>query len=375
MSDPAAAVVATRYARGTAVAACLVAGGWHVGNDLTALLTNWHAYRPGGNVVGTVVWAAYALVGVVAALRMAGRDVPAWSTAAGLGLLLVGTPAVTAMSPPDLAFSFGNWSWGTVGWFAQLLLWRRPLGHLLALLAVNGVLMILTVAATAGVQQLDVARWGMILYGTAALQVVLAFGARRLEFEATRAAAAAAERHRIAAHEAAGQLVHHSRQSRYQTSARTASELLAAVAAGSADPADPAVRRRAAIEAARLRRLLAEHDDVPQPLLHELRASADIAERRGVSIDLDAVGTVPPLPAQIRRALVDGPLHVIAAARTAARISVAAGHGRVSVGVVADADADPGVLTRAGQAVTVDCHREGDLTCLRSTWHAASTSH
>ena len=55
-------------------------------------------------------------------------------------------------------------------------------------------------------------------------------------------------------------------------------------------PTTRTVQRRCALAAARLRRLIAESDDVPDPLLHELRACVDLAERNGLPVDLVAVG-------------------------------------------------------------------------------------
>ena len=77
----------------------------------------------------------------------------------------------------------------------------------------------------------------------------------------------------------------------------TVEPLLQDLAAGRANPADQAVQRDCAIAAARLRRLFAESDDAPDPLIHELLACADVAERRGVAADLEAVGGIPAVPA------------------------------------------------------------------------------
>lgn len=50
----------------------------------------------------------------------------------------------------------------------------------------------------------------------------------------------------------------------------------------------------------RLRRDLADTDDVPDPLIHELRACADALERHGIAVDLiSPAGTIPILPAGI----------------------------------------------------------------------------
>jgi hypothetical protein len=90
------------------------------------------------------------------------------------------------------------------------------------------------------------------------------------------------------------------------------------------------------VEASRLRRLLAETDDVPDPLLHELRACADIADRRGVLVDLHVVGRLPELDPPTRRALTEAPLHALAGADRQARVTVVGRADGVAVSVLVD---------------------------------------
>jgi hypothetical protein len=44
------------------------------------------------------------------------------------------------------------------------------------------------------------------------------------------------------------------------------------------------------LAATQLRRLFAENDDVPDPLVHELSACIDVAERRGLAVSLAVSG-------------------------------------------------------------------------------------
>ncbi|MBM0205193.1 hypothetical protein JNW90_20665 [Micromonospora sp. STR1s_5] len=88
------------------------------------------------------------------------------------------------------------------------------------------------------------------------------------------------------------------------------------------------------LAAARLRRLIAESDDVPDPLLHELRAAADLAERNGLPIDLVTIGTPPPLPVEVRRRLADPLTGTLADARGWARLTVVSGSDEVVVSLV-----------------------------------------
>jgi hypothetical protein len=136
--------------------------------------------------------------------------------------------------------------------------------------------------------------------------------------------------------------LHHGRLDRYQTVRRSVAPLLVGLASGQLDPADREVQRHCAVEASRLRRLFAETDDVPDPLLHELRACADIAYSRGILVDLQVVGQLPALSLPVRRALTEAPLHALAGARRQARVTVVGRSNEVAVSVLADARAgDP----------------------------------
>jgi len=139
------------------------------------------------------------------------------------------------------------------------------------------------------------------------------------------------------------------------------------------------VRQRAAAAAARLRRLVTETDDVPDPLVHELRAAADVAERRGVAVTVDQVGALPTVPLQVRRALTDAPAWAVAAAGTHARITVVSNVESVTVAVVGDASIDqprsdePVTVRHDDVLVRVD--QEGGQIWVETRWsHAPSVS-
>src|SRR5205814_73730 len=126
----------------------------------------------------------------------------------------LGTLTLTA-SNPKVIFSSGNWAWGTFGWYALLVLWRRPLGHLIAALGANGAAVLLGMVVAGSAGRLDLSRWAMSVYGTAILQIVFAVGARLLERDATRTADAAASEDEIATKRLAAQEAHEDRQRRY----------------------------------------------------------------------------------------------------------------------------------------------------------------
>ncbi|MCI4062297.1 hypothetical protein MRQ36_06870 [Micromonospora sp. R77] len=163
------------------------------------------------------------------------------------------------------------------------------------------------------------------------------------------------------------------RRARLAVASGSAAEVLAALAAGEADPADPEVRRRCVLAAARLRRLIAESDDVPDPLLHELRAAADVAERKGVPVELVAVGVPPDLPVEVRRRLVDPLVAALADARDRARLTVVARPDEVVVGLVTpdhdgpEATGPPGGTAQHGPVELLQ-ERDGEIRWTQTRW-------
>lgn len=122
----------------------------------------------------------------------------------------------------------------------------------------------------------------------------------------------------------------------------------------------------------RLRRYLAEGDNVPNQLSHELNACADAAERRGIAVDLIApVGTVPMLPIDIRRALTEPIIQVLAAATAQARITVVASPSSCAVAIVADAPKELS-LKSLHEAVQLDQDAGGELLWVQASWTGQS---
>ena len=161
---------------------------------------------------------------------------------------------------------------------------------LLAAMAANTLITLAILLVIRDMTRVDLARFAMVVLGAGAIQVALAAGGRTLEAVAQRAYEARSALAEAATARAAAERVHADRQRRYREIGQAVRELLSDLAAGRLDTADPQVQRRCAVEAARLRRLIAEHDDTPDPLIHELRACADVAERRGVAVSLHTAG-------------------------------------------------------------------------------------
>jgi hypothetical protein len=127
------------------------------------------------------------------------------------------------------------------------------------------------------------------------------------------------------------------------------------------------VRVRCAVQAARLRRLLAEGDEVSGSLVHELHASADVAERRGVAVEIETAGPLPGVPGPARRVITDAAIVILTAAHSRARITLAAVAAGIAVSFVADTGA--GVLLPAiGNGVSLDQQQDGAMLWAEARW-------
>ncbi|MEU2614658.1 hypothetical protein ABZ570_24210 [Micromonospora sp. NPDC007271] len=366
----AASAVASASDRAARIAAVTIALAWHLAIDLPALLGAGSA--PAATAVIAAAWLVAAAVGVAAGVRLLRGGLPSAGRLAAV--LLVVDVAVFAAVGGGQLFAAGNWAWGGLVWFFLLVLWRRPVGWLLALLGAHAAIALVAVVAFDATAPADLARYAMYVYGTSSLPVAVFVGATALAALAwdradTAAATAAVETERVVAEQARAE-----RQARLGLVSGTAEEVLVALAAGDADPADPAVRRRCVLAAARLRRLIAESDDVPDPLLHELRAAADLAERNGLPIELVAIGVPPELPVEVRRRLADPLTAALADARAWARLTVVAGPDEVVASLVTPDHDGPGTTGPpggdgdGGGPVELGHERDGEIRWTQTRW-------
>jgi hypothetical protein len=362
----AAATVANRYDRGARGGIIMIVALWHLGFALPGLITGWSQYRQ--PLVAALCWLGYVIVGVVGAARLRrDRPGPVWPLVAALLAMDV---AVLAVCPPALVFTPANWAWGAIGWFAIMVLWWRGTRALVGLLAANAAAGLVAVLLAGRTGATDLTRYALVIYGAAALQLAFAVSMPMLRVAAEQTIRAATARSALEAGRSAAEQAQAARRERLQRVRRTAGAALADLADGRADPADPAVRERCGYEAARLRRLIAEADDVPDPLLHELRACADGAERAGMPVDLICVGQLPPLPVAVRRRLAEPMVRPLSTARSPVRITVAASEDEVAVSVVTR-DADTGGAVPADLAdVSYTCEREEGLLWVQTRWRA-----
>lgn len=371
--EPAATPVVRHFERGALIAAFVIGGLWHVLNDGMGVAVHWTAYRPPhGGAVSAALWTGYTVIGLLAAARLT-RNRPAGRWFAPVAAaILVGGVAVNVVictgpgvSTWTLIFGNANWAVGVSGWIGILVLWRGRAGGLVALFAANLLVEVVALQIVAPLDRPRLAQWIAAAYGITMLQVVFVVGLRFLQRSGDGAARAERRQNRAHAVRQAANAVHADRRQRYAEIGAAAADLLADLAAGRADHGDATTRHRASVAAARMRRLLAERDDVTDQLLHELRACADVAGRRGVAVDLVAVGTFPPLTVGARRELTETPARLLATARSWARVTVAASTDEVSVGVVVD-----GVLAEAELAglAEIQVGREGEGLWLETIW-------
>lgn len=316
-----------------------------------------------------VAFALMAAVGVVAGVAVL-RDRPVgpvrWllvaAVFAAVALTTVGVPAEHLMTK-------ASWCYVTLGWFLVLVLIDHSTGAAaVALGALTAVEFGQLVVVGAGDRAADLLVESTLAFGYQLSVLAVATALRRVAGTAVDAAARA-EQARTA--DAIAEHLHADRRSRYAQLAGSTVPLLRALTDGTADLRDPRARADYAVAAARLRRLFAEHDEVVDPLLHELRACLDLAERKGVAVYLGVRGEHPTPPLRARRALTEPVMRALAGTGTWARVTVLGSTGGVTVSVVADgvpADEEP----PAGADVGVHVTRlvDGSEVWVEATWQA-----
>ena len=368
-------MVASGYRRGMTIAVIVIIWAWHIVNDLPVVFGSWRRFTP--PAVDPVAWLLVSAVGLVATVwlirpgRLSTLATPTWVLVA---LLLCADIAVYAACPVSERFSGADWVSGTTGWFAVAVLWyRRGLRDIVLVLAAHALIFSTMIVHDGRVDHDSVGQYLMILYGASSLQLAFAVGYRATVLAATWAATASAATAEVTTRRIIAVSVHKSRQERYNSISDSVRATMAGLASGRLDPGDPETQQRCAIEAARLRRLLAEDDDIPEPLLNEVRAGIDVAERRGVEVEMVSVGRLPRLATQTRRMLADPPITVLASARSRARVTIVALPDEVVVSVLADSDLEP--YSREDEAdVRVTYQREGFLLWMETRWHGRSES-
>ncbi len=219
-----------------------------------------------------------------------------------------------------------------------------------------------------GLHRADLAGFLAVLAWSTGAQVAVAAGVRALDVAAGQAAAAARSEHAARERAATAEIIRVARRARWLALQESAAPLVAELAAGTADPGDAQVRIRCAVQAARLRRLLAEGDEVAGSLVHELHASADVAERRGVAIEIETAGSLPPVPGPARRVITDAAIAILTAAHSQARITLATVAAGIAVSFVADTSAVVR-LPAAGEGVVIEQQHDDGMLWAEARWN------
>jgi hypothetical protein len=352
-----------RYQRAWTLAVLFLVVGWHLGGAGGQLLHNRPAYA--SFAFQGIMWLAMALA-ITAGSVLVLRGAPGWRSAwAVAAIALAASTAAAAASPAGQMLAV-NWAWGSAGWIGVLVLMRRRFAEIAAFLAAEA-LATFGVQVWDGLTRTDLAGFLAVLAWSTGAQVAVAAGVRALDAAAGQAATAARSEAAARERAATAELIQSARHTRWLALQESAVPLIAELAAGTADPGDEQIRIRCAVQAARLRRLLAEGDEVPGPLVHELHASADVAERRGVAVEIETAGQLPPVPSQVRRVITDAAIAILTDARSHARITLAA----VAAGIAVSFVADTGVGVRlppAGEGVTIQQQQDDGVFWAEARW-------
>jgi hypothetical protein len=307
-----------------------------------------------------------AIVASEAVLLVRGRQWPSlrW-------VVLTGSFGAAILSraylPPGATVSAADWVFGALGWIGVILLLDRPLWYLILFLSLHEVTTFAKVVVTGPATKdvlLNLAAGSLGTIGYPLASGIAALALRRVAVTAERASRAAEDARTADAVEAE---IHEHRQRRFADLYEAAGPLLRGIAERTVDLDAADIQHHCAVEAARMRRLFAETDAVPDRLVHELTQSADVATRKGVIVDFETRGSWPPAPLDVRRALTEPILTAMSTAVSEARITIVGTPGLLSVHVVADCAATP-PASPDSSPVRVTSLREGNLTWVETQW-------
>ncbi|MBB5850082.1 histidine kinase [Amycolatopsis umgeniensis] len=313
-------------------------------------------------------FAALGAVLVVAAFWvLRGRAVP-WPVAGMAAVMVLTASAVATWAvPPGELFGDRHWVFGLAGWHLLVLLLDRPVAAVAALGA-QLALTLVRLVASAPTDRFEIG--GVVIVGLSVITFQAATLAlvRIVNRRAGEAAEASAERDRLAHRKALAEQREADQRSRFAGQLGATLPLLAGLADRTLDPRDEAVRQRCALAATQLRRLFAENDEVPDPLVHEVSACVDLAERRGLTVTLAVSGEPAPVPTDVRRELTGPLMTALVAARSQARVSVLRTGDEIRVAAITDGE--PGTRSNGSDAVDVEWHALGERSWMEAKWRS-----
>jgi hypothetical protein len=264
-----------------------------------------------------------------------------WGRLRGLAIaaILVAFTLSAVTLPDGQTSTTADWMFGAANFAGLAVLHDRSLRTIGAFLLTHESIALINLLLLHDVSRGALLRLAIGSVNVIGVPLCLAVGAAAVRRIHAAAVASGRELERVRTEEAVAAESHRRRQLRFAELSGSAVPLLEGLADGSLVPDDVEVQRRCAIEAARMRRLFAETDDAPNPLVHELRHCADVADRRGVVVELEIRGHWPVPPVGIRRDLTEAALAALATAESWARVTVVGNAELVSIGVVADCGA------------------------------------
>lgn len=319
------------------------------------------------SLVALALMLAISLAGVLLAAQQRGWGAARLPVAVFVLLVVV---IEAALLPGAALVTTEHQTFAAVGWVWVMLFVDVALAPLLVALAAHqGATLALLVHAD---------RWDvptivnllLVTTGAIGFQTMLGAAGGALRGVASAAVAAAARNARLATAEDIARQLHADRGRRYDDLRGTVLPLLRTLANGTAAPGDRGVQRRAAQEAARLRRLFAEDDDLPDLLLNELTPVIAMAERRGVVVQQSLLGSRPPAPLAVRRVLLDALTCVLARAEGTARVTVTGTVDTLTLGVVAYAPGAP-LVDRSVDGVRISSVVEEGRVWTQARWTAS----
>lgn len=367
-SLPVRGSVAERYASALQVGVVAIMLIWHFCYDVLVIWRSWPLYTSRtGTVVAWLIVSAVQVAGSILLLRQGSRAGPTVYRLLAVAALGASLLAIRSY-PTGVVLGDASWAWNTVGWCGVLLLMHRPLWELLVMQAANTAISVVAMALDGVIDRVTAGKLVIVCFATVGAQVLFVVVGHHLNGVARRATELTLARAESQSRAAADEAVHAERQRRYREVGERIAPLLRGLGDRTLDPADPQVRRSAGVEAARLRRLFAETDDSSDPILHELRACTDLAERRGVDVTFFHYGDLPEMPAAARRSVTEVVLLVLASAESRARLTVVADAEEVVVSVIADAPAEVLDELRSGLPVSIVPDQDGDQLWVEVRW-------
>jgi len=352
-----------RYQRAFTIAVVVLVAGWHLAGDGGQLLQ----YRPdyASYPFQVAIWLVMAAAIAAGSLLMLRGSVD-WRLAWAIAIVALVASTASAVESPAGHMLAVNWAWGSAGWTGVLVLHRRRLAELASFLAIEAAATF-SVQAWDGLTRLDLAAFLALMAWSTGAQIAVAAAVKALDAAAGRAAAAARSEEAARERAATAEIIQAARHARWLALQESTVPLVAELAAG-ADPSDERLRVSCAVQAAQLRRLMAEGDELPGSLVHELHASADAAALRGVAVEIETAGTLPPVPGPARRVITDAAIAILTSARSQARITLATVTAGIAVSFVADTGSVV-LLPSASQGVAIEHQQDGGTLWAEARWN------